>query len=186
MRISIYKARLSKKGGLEAGYHDEEGNDITLKGINPVHSDLKAALSNLVPYFADITEQKEADSIDWSDPGSEENLKLLRRIDVTGVSYSTDEISPMVTMTGKRILSSSKVLNLNSPGIEIGCDTMEWAHISEFDIAVQAFFYEVEEYILNRKWEVIQTCIDFDNPEDPFAEATPTDGIPIENTEDIA
>lgn len=64
--ISIKKAKLSKGGCVEATYFDAEGNEICLKGKNKCHNDLRVALSALVPYFADLTEQKEADRIDWA------------------------------------------------------------------------------------------------------------------------
>ena len=73
--IRIKKVKLSKGGCVEASYTDADGNEITLKGKNKCHNDLRVALAALVPYFADLTEQKEADDIDWS------NLEKPRAID---------------------------------------------------------------------------------------------------------
>lgn len=170
MDIKIRKAKISKSGLLEVSYIDQEGNDITMKGKNKCHNDLRVAFSRLVPYFADLTEQKEADRIDWSDLNTAENIELLRVLDVNGISMGSDDAFPIITLTGKRNLRSTQVLNLNSPGVDINSDTLEWPHVNEFDSEVQALIYEVKEYILNKKWEEQQMQIDFDaNPDDPFA-----------------
>ena len=66
MDIKIKKAKIIKGGCVEATYTDIDGNEITIKGKNVCHNDLKVAASKLVPYFADLTEQKEADLIRWN------------------------------------------------------------------------------------------------------------------------
>ena len=65
MDLKISKAKMAKKGCLEVVYADQEGNDITFKGINPVHHDLKESLRKLIPFIVDITEQREAQYINW-------------------------------------------------------------------------------------------------------------------------
>ena len=175
IHVKVKKAKLCKGGSVEASYTDQDGNEITIKGKNKCHNDLRVALAQLVPFFADITEQKEADSIDWNNLDSAGNTDLLRKLEVTGVSVGGDDNNQIVTITGKRTLFTSRILNLNSPGIELDSETFDWRHTADFDIAVQGFFYEVEQYIVNRKWEVVQAEFDFDgNPDDPFAGA----GIP--------
>lgn len=180
--IRIKKAKVSKSGCVEASYIDADGNDVTLKGKNKCHLDLRVALAKLVPYFADLTEQKEADLIIWEDLDCTENAELLRKLDVTGVSAGNDEANPSITMTGKRTLLTSRVLNLNSPCVELDNDSFNWEHLDDFDIAVQNFFYEVKLYIQERKWEVVQQSFDFEGTDDPFAsEPTPTEDVePIE------
>ena len=106
MEIKIKKAKLTKGGTIEATYIDEDGNEITLKGKNTVHVDLKARLAALIPYFAELTEQKEADRYDWVNPDSETNLDLLRRLDVSGVSLGGDDNCPIATLTCRRTLMS--------------------------------------------------------------------------------
>ena len=71
--MKIRKAKLAKGGTVEASYVDDDGNEFAFKGKNVAHKDLRNRLSALVPYFADLTEQKEADSIDWLNLDSEEN-----------------------------------------------------------------------------------------------------------------
>lgn len=186
MSIKVKKAKLSKGGTVEASYIDADGNEITLKGKNKCHNDLRVAFAALVPFFADLTEQKEADGIDWNDVECAANVDLLRKIDVTGISIGGDDNNRIVTMTGKRTLFTSRVLNLNAPGVEMESETFEWSHIDDFDVAVQGLIYEVMEYIVNRKWEVVQAQLNFEgDPDDPFDEMSPTDDThPIEQPAD--
>lgn len=185
--IIIRKAKLAKGGTVEVSYIDIDGNEVSLKGRNKCHADLRNAIAGLVPFFADLTEQKEADSIDWDDLASESNTELLRRLDVTGFSIGGDENNRVVTMSGKRTLITSRVLNLNAPGVEMGSETFEWPYINEFDVVLEQAVFEVKEYLINRKWEVVQGELDFDaNPEDPFAEAQPTNDVrPIAHPEEV-
>lgn len=178
MEIKIKKAKLSKGGCVEATYIDEDGNEIALKGKNKCHNDLRVAFAALVPYFADLTEQKEAERIDWDNPQDAETVELLRKLDVTGVSIGGDENNRIVTLTGKRTLLTSRVLNLNAPGVEMESETFEWTHIDAFDLDLQNLIFEVKEYIVNRKWEVEQKSLFDGDPDDPFAGADPTDEVP--------
>ena len=171
MDIKIKKAKLTKGSTIEATYIDEDGNEITLKGKNTVHVDLKTRLAALIPYFAELTEQKEADRYDWDNPDSQENIDLMRRLDVTGVSLGGDDNCPIATLTGRRTLMSSKVLNLNTPPTDLNADDSGWVRADDFRFAIDAFFYEVVLYITERKWSVKQAEFDFENEEDPFANA---------------
>lgn len=105
--IKIRKAKIAKGGTVEASFYDRDGNDITLKGKNICHPDLKAAFAGLVPFLADLTEQKEADRIDWYNLDDAETVESLRYLEVTGFSISEDDVNPMVTLIGKRTLRSS-------------------------------------------------------------------------------
>lgn len=171
MDIKIKKAKLTKSGTIEATYIDEDGNEITIKGKNAVHVDLKTRLAALIPYFADLTEQKEADRYDWDNPDSQENIDLMRRLDVTGVSLGGDDNCPIATLTGRRTLMSSKVLNLNTPPTDLDADDSGWVRAEDFRFAIDAFFYEVVLYITEKKWSVKQAEFDFENNDDPFANA---------------
>lgn len=177
--IKIKKAKLCKGGCVEVSYIDTDGNEVTLKGKNKCHNDLRVAFAALVPYFADLTEQKEADRIDWDNLGSAENVDLLRNMDVTGVSIGGDNNNRIVTMSGNRKLFTSRILNLNAPGVEMESETFEWGHVDDFDIMLSGVIYEVKEYVLNRKWEVVQAELSFDgNPDDPFAGVDAADDVP--------
>lgn len=180
MDLKIKKAKLTKSGSVEATYIDQDGNEITIKGNHRAHEDLRNRLKELVPFFAELTEQKEADSIDWSNLNGEQNNELLKQISVSAVSKGGDDSSPFIVMSGKRILMTRKVLNINSPGVDLGDEALE--HGEEFDMAVQAFIYEVEQYILERKYDK-DGVLDFNdadtpgNTEDPFSAAEATVSI---------
>lgn len=120
MELKIKKAKLTKGGSVEATYIDQDGNEITIKGNHRAHVDLRSRLQELVPFFAALTEQKEADSIDWSDLNGEANNELLKQISVSAVSKGGDDSAPFIVMSGKRILMTRKVLNLCSPGVDLG------------------------------------------------------------------
>lgn len=169
MDIKIRKAKLTKGGTLEATYIDADGNEISIKGKNICHPDLKERLTALKPYFADLTEQKEAEKLDWDNLDSEDTKDLLRRLDVNGVSVGGDDSNPIATVIGRRTLLTSKVLNLNTPPTELNSDDSGWPYAEDFGVAIDAFFYEVEQYITERKWQVKQQELDFENTEDPFA-----------------
>lgn len=176
--MKIRKAKLTKGGTVEASYVDDDGNEIVFKGKNVAHNDLRNRLSALVPYFADLTEQKEADSIDWLNLDSEENNKLLYKLEVRGVRIGGDDTMPIAVMSGNRTLMTSKVLNINSPATDLSAEDGEWVHVDDFRDAVDAFFFEVELYIRDRKWAVKQTELNFDEEcEDPFGEPAPTEEV---------
>ncbi|MCM1140973.1 MAG: hypothetical protein NC453_20590 [Muribaculum sp.] len=189
MEIKIRKAKLAKGGTVEASFIDQDGNDVTLKGKNICHPDLKSAFAGLVPYLADLTEQKEADRIDWDNLDDAATVENLRYLEVTGFSVTDDDVNPMVTLIGKRTLRTSKVLNLCAPATTLNQDTESYERCDDLDAALRACLYEVEQYITERKWQVKQAELNFDNPEDPFAEATPTEDVPLpvgEGVEDVA
>lgn len=176
--MEIRKAKLAKGGTIEATYIDDEGNEINIKGKNIVHNDLHTRLSALVPFFAALTEQREADDIDWRNLDSEENEKLLYKLEVRGVTVSGDETTPIAVLSGCRTLMTSKVLNINSPATEIGFDASDWEHADDFRDAIDAFFYEVELYIKEKKWGIKQSEFNFDDDsDDPFSKAEATDDV---------
>lgn len=175
MEIKIRKAKVLRNGCVEATYIDADGNVITMNGYNICHQDLINAINRLVPYFADLTEQREADLIDWNDLESDKTKELLNMLSVSGVSRGDS----IITMTGKRTLLTRRVLNLNAPGVEIDNEAFDWELLDSFIIDVDNFFYEVKEYIVNRKWSKEQGTLDFGNNEDPFANA-PENATPAE------
>lgn len=181
MDIKIKKAKLNNENCLEAVYIDAEGNEIALKGNHEVHLDLRSRLSELKPYFTELTEQKEEDSIDWEHLGNDWNKELMKQISVSSVTLSGNG-STLVILSGKRILLTRKVLNLNTPAVEFGDDSIE--HIDSLEIAVNAFLYEVEQYILHGKYNTDGT-IDFGDEKvegdaaDPFGEAEATIDVAI-------
>lgn len=177
--IRIKKAKLANGGGVEIQFIDHDGNKVAMKGYNPCHHDLLFAFAALTPFFADLTEQREADSIDWDNIDCNDNKELLKMMTVTGISIGGDDVNKIITMTGRRALATSRVLNLNAPGVPMNDDAFEWPFKSEFDLAVQALIYEVKEYLLHRKWECEQGTLDFEaEQDDPFAAPAKTVDAP--------
>lgn len=180
--MKISKARLTKGGSLEVSFVDDDGNDITMKGKNPVHEDLKKRLIALIPYFAELTEQREVPMINWEVLDSEENESLLHRISVTGVSIKGEEECRQCMMTGKRTLSTSKVLSLCSPLTGFDHEIETYERCDDLRDAVDAFLYEAEAYVKDKKWSVVHTEINFDgNPDDPFGNVDVPVDVPIED-----
>ncbi len=168
--MKVNKVKLIKSGCLEVHYIDE-GNFITLKGINQAHPDMKAAMKRLVPFLCDITEQREADKYDWSDSECEYNEDLLKYLDVSGITISGEDSFEAVTITGRRSLSSTrKVLNLNTPQISLDADEDDYVHLSELQEAVDAVLEEAKLYVKEHKYGVIQQEFNFEaSADDPFA-----------------
>lgn len=181
--MNITKAKLNKGGTLEVSFVDDDGNDVCLKGKNPAHEDLKARLNAIIPYFAELTEQREVPMIDWANLDSDENADLLHRISVTGVTVKGDDIDRQCVIVGKRTLGTSKVLNLCAPLTGFDPDTETYERCEDLRDVVDAFIYEAELYVKEKKWSVVQMNINFDgNAEDPFANADETQAVPIEDT----
>ncbi len=179
--MNITKAKLNKGGTLEVAYIDDDGNDVCMKGKNPVHDDLKARLVALVPFFAELTEQREVPMIDWDNLGSDENADLLHRLSVTGVSIKGDDAFCQCVLVGKRTLSTSKTLNLCAPLTGFDPETETYERCEDLSDAVDAFLYEAKLYVTEKKWSVVQVEINFDgNADDPFASADATNDVPME------
>lgn len=184
--MKITKVKLSKGGTLEVAFVDDDGNDVALKGKNVVHEDLKARLTALVPYFAELTEQRESPMIDWGNLGSIENEDLLHRISVTGVTVKGFDTDKQCVLVGKRTLATSKVLNVCSPLTGFDIDTEAYERCEDLRDAVEALLYEAKAYVNDKKWGVIQQEINFDgNPDDPFGDVNAPEDVPIEEPEAV-
>ena len=178
--MNITRAKLSKGGTLEVAFVDDDGNDVKKKKKNPVHEDFKARLNDLIPYFAELTEQREVPMIDWDNLGSVENEDLLHRISVTGVTVKGFDLDQQCVITGKRTLGTSKTLNLNAPLTGFDPETESYERCEDLRDAVKALIYEAELYVSEKKWAVVQHEIDFDgNPDDPFAEVNAANEVPV-------
>ena len=179
--MKINKAKLIRNSRLEVSYFDQEGNEVVVKGVNEVHPDLKNAMKRLVPFFCELTEQKEADKLDWLNPESDDNKELTKMLDVTGVKISGgDDSFENVILSGRRTLSvTNKILTLNTPSINLDGEAEEYNRLSELQEAVDAVLEEAKLYIKDRKFAVVQLEMDF-NKEDPFAEGEAGESDPLE------
>lgn len=165
--MEILKAKITKDNTLVATYKDENGT-TTVEGKNLVTNDLKRAFSMLVPHMAFLCEQKEAENRLSLDE-LPDNIETI--LDVTGYTVGGDGDSKGVTVTGKRFLKSSKVLNLNTPFTKFNDENEQYDFQFELEQAIEQCDFEVKEYLFNKKWKVVQQEFSFeDTPADISAD----------------
>lgn len=154
--MEIIKAKITKDSTLEATYRDDTGT-ISIAGKNLVTNDLIDSFAKLIPHLAFLTEQKEAVG---------EKLDTLpdisKILEVTGYSRGGQDESSGVTLTGKRILQSGKILNLNSPFTQFENENEQYEYQFELEQALETCEYEVNEYLFNKKWKVVQQELPFE------------------------
>ena len=176
--MEILKAKVTKDNTLTATYRDETGT-VTIEGKNLVTSDLTNAFSELVSHMAFLCEQKEADGKKFLNDLPDNIGNIL---EVTGYSVGGDGESRGVTLTGKRFLKSNKVLNLNSPFTKLEDDNEPYQFAFELEQAISACEYEVNEYLFNKKWKVVQQELPFEEEKsevEVHAEAVPEADTPM-------
>lgn len=168
--MEILKAKVTKDNTLTASYRDENGT-TTVEGKNLVTNDLKDTFNALVAHLAFLCEQKEADGKECL-----EDLPkgIDKKLEVTGYTIGGEDDSRGVTLIGKRFLKSNKVLNLNSPFTKFDDENEPYQFAFELEQAVEACSYEVNEYLFNKKWKVVQQEL-------PFEEETPASDIVADN-----
>lgn len=176
--MEILKAKITKDNTLVATYKDENGT-TTVEGKNLVTNDLKRAFSMLVPHMAFLCEQKEAENRLSLDE-LPDNIETI--LDVTGYTVGGDGDSKGVTVTGKRFLKSSKVLNLNTPFTKFNDENEQYDFQFELEQAIEQCDFEVREYLFNKKWKVVQQEFSFEEtPADISAD--PIEDIQVSNDE---
>lgn len=157
--MNIEKAKITKDNTLIATYKDEKGT-TTVEGKNLVTNDLVNAFKALIPHLAFLCELKEADGIDFLED-MPDNIESI--VDVSGYSIGGDGDSRGVTLTGKRFLKSNKVLNLNAPFTKFTDESESYRFQFELEQAIEACDYEVNEYLFNKKWKVVQQELPFED-----------------------
>lgn len=171
--MEILKAKVTKDNTLTASYRDENGT-TTVEGKNLVTNDLKDAFNALVAHLAFLCEQKEADGKECL-----EDLPkgIDKKLEVTGYTIGGEDESRGVTLIGKRFLKSNKVLNLNSQFTKFDDENEPYQFSFELEQDIQACEYEVNEYLFNKKWKVVQQELPFEEPEqtetEVYADAAP-------------
>ena len=170
--MEILKAKVTKDNTLTATYRDETGT-VTIEGKNLVTGDLTKAFTGLVAHMAFLCELKEADGKKFLEDLPDNIGNIL---EVTGYSVGGDGESRGVTLTGKRFLKSNKVLNLNSPFTKFEDDNEPYEFAFELKLAIFACEHEVNEYLFNKKWKVVQQELPFEEEKteaEIHAEAVP-------------
>ena len=168
--MEILKAKVTKDNTLTASYRDENGT-TTVEGKNLVTNDLRNAFNVLVAHLAFLCEQKEADGKEFLEDLPE---GIDKKLEVTGFVVGGEDESRGVTLIGKRFLKSNKVLNLNSPFTKFDDENEPYQFAFELEQSIQACEYEVNEYLFNKKWKVVQQEL-------PFEEETPVSDIAPDN-----
>ncbi len=172
--MEIIKAKVTKDNSLVATYKNEHGDTVTVEGKNIVTKDLTNAFRKLVPHLTMLCEQKEASHADRMDELTDEMYSVL---EVTGYSIGGSDNSEGVTLSGKRFLKSKKVLNLNAPFTMFDNENEEYKYAFELQQEIEACNYEVEQYLFNKKWAIVQQELPFDG------EAVTNDVLPDDTPE---
>lgn len=188
--INVIAVKLAKGGGAEVTYINECGDEVSLKGENLIHSDLREAMKGLEPFLLDLTEQKEAVSMDWQDPHgtlSDDAVNYCKSIQAKSIKIGGSDTNPGVTVCGCRVLASGKVLNLVAPFTGFDPDTEQYERCGDLELAVKNVQYEAALYAVEKKWgEPEQLTINFDaapetaTADDPFGGADPVDEVNAE------
>ena len=166
--MKILKAKVTKDNTLVATFKNEHDDTVTIEGKNLVTKDLLQTFSALVPHITFLCEQREAYRLERMDEFPNE---IYTNLDVTGFSVGGSADSEGVTLIGKRFLGTKKVLNLCAPFTMFESDNEEYTYAFELKEAIEACSFEVEEYLFNKKWAVVQQEL-------PFDEAVPTEVQP--------
>lgn len=181
--INVIAVKLAKGGGAEVTYINECGDEVSLKGENLIHSDLREAMKGLEPFLLERTEQREAVSMDWNDPHgtlSDDAVNYCKSIKCTGLKIGGSDTSPGVKLIGSRVLECGRVSNLDFPFTGFDPDTEQYERCGDLELAVKNVQYEAALYAVEKKWgEPEQLSINFDaapenaTEDDPFgADAT--------------
>lgn len=173
--MEILKAKVTKDNTLTASYRDENGT-TTVEGKNLVTNDLKDAFNSLTAHLAFLCEQKEADGKECLEDLPKD---IDKKLEVTGYTIGGEDESRGVTLIGKRFLKSNKVLNLNSPFTKFDDENEHYQFGFELEQAIQACEYEVNEYLFNKKWKVVQQEL-------PFADDAPASDVVPDDIQEAA
>lgn len=146
---SINQVKRSKNG-LNVTYVDDEGNDMTMKGVAPIHSDLANAFASLLPYFAILTEQKEAAALDMTNPQSYANIKMLDKLTITGIRLTSTEDGFKCCISGKRRTDDNKEYAFSAPAVDVGVMS-SYVYAPELRTLVEDVLDEADLYVTQRK-----------------------------------
>lgn len=172
--MEIQKVKITKDNTCVVVYSNADGDVITHQGGNIIHKDLREAMNAMIPHLAVLTEQREAYDRNLSEVKADDNLPV--RLSVLGISISGDSLDEGVTITGNRMLQTSKVLNLNSPVAMLDGETDRYEYADDLYQLVENIKFEVRQYVEQKKWAIKQGNLFEDG------DGTPFDGV---NAEDL-
>ena len=169
-KVSLKNERLDVTLEQEFKGLDENGNDIetiddvTRKCSQIVHKDLKAAFDKLKSHMVVICEQPEGQKVK-STGIYDFNVDELDNYLVTGYSKGGSDEHAGVVIIGQKLLHSGQVLNLICPFSKFE-DEDNYIFGGALSADIDACDHEVNEYLFNGKWGIVQQSFDFDTPED--------------------
>ena len=172
MRVNVIDVKSVKisGNGLSSSYvYDQK--DIKSKCKEPVHDDLRNAIKKLTPYMMEVCEWSEAEDIDWENLEGSKTSEACIKFGVDGITISGSDKQTSVIISGFKLLKTNKTLFFNTPRIFIDIENDDrYERCEELHNIVQDICFEAEEYIVNHKYAVYQTSLDFkEEGDDPFA-----------------
>lgn len=163
----IKKAQIKNRLFLSSEYSEREGNvkrNLKEDSDAPIHEDLRNAFMKLVPHLILICQQLPKESVkhiienedytyDHSDEFKDEIFKMYF-VDgfVKKTSKDGDGLTGGVILSGRRMLSSGKSLELNPPMIKYDASKDEaYEYLEELQEAVAELEHEVYAYVKEGK-----------------------------------
>lgn len=176
--IEIKKVKVIKKGEkIEIGYNEKNGDlsaytDRT--GNYPPHKHLLTAMDGLRVHFAIMG--------GWLMESDFYNEEEIKKINVSGYSIGGAEGDPGVTITGFRINSREKAVNLNTPFQKLDVDSEQYDHINDLNEKIKSIVKEVNLYLFEGKQGgAVQGSFEFPNDEKDWPETNIFDREPETN-----
>lgn len=155
--------KITKDGTLDVTYKNEEGDIVTVEGANIIHKDMRDAMNALIPHLAVMTEQREAYKKNLEE--MKDDVDIALKLSVSGMILKGNS----VMVSGSRTLDMGKVLNINSPMVQLEGEGDVYEYSDEMYQCIENIKFETEAYVKEKKWALKQTSIDFESGEDnPF------------------
>ena len=167
--MDFQKIQVTKKNTLNVVFKNENGDIVSVAGANIVHKDFKAAVNNLIPHIAIMTEQRETfnktlKEVVASRIRDNYNNSVYKWMTVDTITIADD--GSAFALSGNRILQSGDVIKVESPNVSVA-NHDKYAYVDELSLAVDAVIYEAEAYYKEQKWGIKEGSLDFAE-DDPF------------------
>lgn len=153
--IEIKSAKIKNDLFLEFSYEKKQevrNDEVKQSSDLPMHEDCKQAFVNLLPHFILICEQEKASKRmkNFVYEGVEDaHDELLQNYELTSFKIGGTGDGEGVTLTGKRFLTTSKTLNLNTPFLRF--DDEDYKFGTELVEVLEVLKNEVFQYMTGNK-----------------------------------
>lgn len=173
MDIEISNVELSSRIFLKWNYTmTDNGRKTKIKASAdaPIHEDLAEALQALVPHFALVTEMKKKQDVAKAIDLKSLPEALLNKYRVTGLAIDENKGDISFTITGYKVLASSKTVSFSTPKIRVSASEDDrYEFLDQLMQSVEVLKEEVLEYMDGKEAIREQSSMDFGddfNPED--------------------